>query len=68
MGTKLWAFKYDNDIRIQLRVDTIMKELIQSCTMYPKRIKGVWVAYSPSSLRRGCGQGATLTVWVCMVK
>ena len=43
---KLWAFKYDSDIRTQLYVDTIMKELIQSCSMHPKRIKGVWVVYN----------------------
>ena len=43
---KLWAFKYDSDIRTQLHVDTILKELIQSCGMHPKRVRGVWVAYN----------------------
>jgi hypothetical protein len=43
---KLWAFKYDSDIRTQLNVDAILKELIQSCGMFPKKVKGVWVAYN----------------------
>ena len=43
---KLWAFKYDSDIRTQLDVDAILKELIQSCGMFPKKVNGVWVAYN----------------------
>ena len=41
---KLWAFKYDSDIRTQLNVDNILKELIQSCGMYPKKVGNVWIA------------------------
>ena len=46
--TKIWAFKYDSVIRTQLHVDKILKKLIQSCsmTLYPKRVKGVWVAFN----------------------
>ena len=43
---KLWAPKYGSDIRAQLDVDAILGGLIQSCGMFPKKVKGVWVAYN----------------------